>query len=259
MTDPNSARAVCAFCARQSTRENPMTKEHALPAWTSKTIRDAVGITSRRTLPFFATFRGVRHERRELGEPVRDVCHECNTGWLAQDVENPAIPYVSAMIIAQPIELDPRAQTLIAAWSYKTALNLDRTTVRPALPLTLAHEFFATRAPVEHAVIDVAAYNGPVPYTLETVTGPYATLIAFSVGRAAFRTVWCAPPHVITELPFDNPDDDPRQARLRMCPAPGEAVNWPPPHIIEDREGLRNFGSILLDGQRPDEEQMPPR
>ncbi len=104
----------CIFC------DNPAkTREHLWPEWILKKVRpgNIVGyIGHNRNLMFNAEWK------------VRTVCKSCNEGWMS------ALEVANTSLIGPPIDdisitLNEPQQWAIAAWSVKTAMVMDSTTV----------------------------------------------------------------------------------------------------------------------------------
>jgi len=92
---------------------------------------------------------------------VRDVCKECNNGWMAHTLETPVIPILTPMIRSTGFRfLSPADQKLLSTWAYKTALMTDRVYLTPILPLEYFRDFYEYRTPPHNAIIDLAGYGG---------------------------------------------------------------------------------------------------
>jgi len=57
---------------------------------------------------------------------TREVCHECNTGWM-HDLEDRAAPILKPMIRGNPHTLDLDQQIIVATWATKTAMVIEPT------------------------------------------------------------------------------------------------------------------------------------
>jgi hypothetical protein len=114
------AEKACVFCGRAGVK---FSREHAFPNWISKVLAlsgvDAVLLPS--------DGRGRQWTARQLDQQVKVVCGDCNNGWMSHELEVPAIPLLTPMILGegQHARLGRERQQLLAAWSLKTAMMVE--------------------------------------------------------------------------------------------------------------------------------------
>ncbi len=101
----------CIFCDN-----NSGSREHLWPKWIHERKK----------------FGPIRHKignrpEKILGDPeqkIKTVCGVCNNGWMSQ-LERENIPIIGNMFADLSIPLDESQQTLLAAWTVKTAMVVD--------------------------------------------------------------------------------------------------------------------------------------
>ncbi|MDE1161187.1 MAG: hypothetical protein PW792_04480 [Acidobacteriaceae bacterium] len=109
----------CIFCDN-----NSGSREHFWPKWIHR--RHQFG-------PLKMERRG--RDRVVIPDPeltVKTVCTGCNNGWMSS-LETESIPVLGAMVDDRPVDLSVAQQTLIAAWSVKTAMMSDSMKGRSAV------------------------------------------------------------------------------------------------------------------------------
>lgn len=108
--------ATCAFCGYSG----KLTGEHVLGDWLGKIgldqdpVAHGAGALNRLGREF-----GVRPPFRQT---VRDVCGDCNNGWMSR-LENLARRTLTSLILGKPGVISLEDQGAVAAWAQKTALT----------------------------------------------------------------------------------------------------------------------------------------
>lgn len=141
---PSRPKVVCRFCGRRGLRS----REHIWPDWIGKRlpVRGSTTIVAwnRDRLP-------TAQKRIAFTSRLADVCEDCNTGWM-RDIEEAARSVVTPMIFdAQPTEVPPDQQMVVASWVYLRSLVLQaaadavqthRRSEQPADQPTLARHWY---------------------------------------------------------------------------------------------------------------------
>lgn len=108
--------ATCVFCGSSGT----LTGEHVLGDWLSKIGLDLDPVPhGAGWLNRIGRGLGVRPP---FGQKVRDVCGDCNNGWMSR-LEVIAQRVLTPLILGQSGRVDSADQGAIAAWVQKTALT----------------------------------------------------------------------------------------------------------------------------------------
>ena len=216
-------------------------REHVFPAWLGKVLpgegefmfvhaRDGHPPTSWRSGALSLTYRG--------------ICDSCNH-WLGSNVEETARPVLTRLIEGTPTTLPVTAQIVVATWSVKTAAMAELTyddasqvMSAGALQEIRAHGI-APRA-VGVWVTAVAQPAEPVaiqPVYAGTITLPdgnelkganwFQTFRLGALVRQAAGHTYDAPLRVDT-------DAAKRGIASRIWPIDREAVEWPPPYLLDE-------------------------
>jgi len=103
----------CLFCESDAN-----SGEHMFPLWLLRRFDTPSGVRvslerGSRQLP---EWKMACHDHR-----VRFVCTACNNGWMS-NLENSAKPVLERLLSDQSTVLDPKDQSIIAAWSAKCAM-----------------------------------------------------------------------------------------------------------------------------------------
>lgn len=150
ISSPAPGKRVCAFCAAHG----PLTLEHVLPHW----LVEALGpfkTGGQHTVFHAPPGESRKVVRRWLGLPftakARQVCTQCNTGWMSR-LEIAASPTLAPLMRrALTVTLDPKTRELLAFWAVKTcmALQLIDPLLKRHMTIPRAHyrETFANQRP----------------------------------------------------------------------------------------------------------------
>jgi len=133
---------------------------------------------------------------KKLGVYTRDVCRSCNNEWMSR-LENKTKPLISSAILGQPTKWDVSEQETIAAWAFKTALMLDRSSIA-AMKVRPEHFDFLWRQGVPPGSVRIAVafyrpddgealhgFTAGVGVGEPSIEGAYR--IVFSVGHLVFQ------------------------------------------------------------------------
>ncbi len=134
------------------------TREHALPSWLLEVLPGEGPLTHMRS----ATPTGPAEQiwtTDKIDIVVRRVCDPCNTGWMSE-LETKARPFLTPLIQGRGRALHRGGQSLLAAWSVKTALALQLTTPDPAAPQEHYRYISTTGIPPRQALVWLGAYEG---------------------------------------------------------------------------------------------------
>lgn len=243
----------CAFCKRVQ----PMSREHVWPEWLLSIIKNAqrakileAGLRRNEGMP--ETF-GFRRERKGLR--VREVCVECNSGWLS-DIEQDA-QVLGRLAVGSPSTLTEEDQRGIAVWAWKTALVISLASPDDVVPENLYQALNASKSPPRHgaAAIVLAAFDPPEiavwgrvqrrhDFALPGLGRVLAFGASFIVGHAVLQVIG----HEVTGYSDNEPRLPPsmRGAAHLLWPPRRKEVRWPPLYRL-DAAGVRNL-SISISG-----------
>jgi len=104
----------CLFCG-----EHGSSREHVFALWISKLFSDAAPFTVK------ATHGRSKTGLKQIALYSRAACRHCNNGWMSE-LEQRARPLLTPAIPGQTVRWDAEEQLIVAAWAFKTALMLDR-------------------------------------------------------------------------------------------------------------------------------------
>lgn len=247
-----------------------MSKEHVLKRSTRKRFpSDGVQEHWHRTDLDDGTVQERRYPLVPFELTVREVCEECNTGWMA-NLETRVDPILGPMMtspISVPLSVDE--QETLAFWAAKTLMVAQSTLPRDQRVVPMAHyaELYEERAAPTRCRIAVARRPREPdawPYRLLEVggewrakppPGPKPAKDDYNMYRALL-----AVGHVVFHfLGFFDPD---REEGLRPGDLPGgfveiwpetERFTWPPEpeHRLQDLEWLMHLGRADLVRLRP--------
>lgn len=239
-----------------------MTREHVIPRWVSKAVF-APGTVN-------LTDAGGQVIRTAKGVDivVRDICRECNNGWLGS-LEDRIKPILEPRLKGEGAGfLPPAEHALLARWATKTALLLLH---------AHRHRPEALGVPPEH--FDCLRRGGMPPGTQvwmgrcvplgdyggifdlmnlsdEAGGAPTAYLATVSIGWAFFHVYGID--FTLPERRRPSPSSAYRATMEQIWPSPGGAWWWPPKYTLEPHQ-VQEVGEWLLwDPVRRGEIPAPP-
>jgi hypothetical protein len=109
-------RRACVFCGSADT----LTGEHVLGKWLSNIGLDPSPV--RHGAGFLNRIRRDLGVRPPFRQTVRDVCGDCNHGWMSR-LEVVAQRVLTPLILGRPGEIEAADRGALAAWVQKTALT----------------------------------------------------------------------------------------------------------------------------------------
>ena len=223
------AHMPCVFCGSTE----PLTKEHVVSAWIASLFPDVLDADHVRR---FEELDGSQEERNQWSGPpfawtVRDVCAECNNGWMA-DLEGK--PILTPLIKDQARPLSLPDMMVIATWATKTVLVAGLAT--PGERDTASAEtygwFGEHRQPLPGGVVWVARYSGDGqwPFSLHQHGGSFETRDGTRYRN--FHAILAIGYLVLAVFGHEIPGDPPisgssSRRRLLIWPST-DPVHWPP-------------------------------
>ena len=225
----------CIFCDNK-----PDSKEHLWAEWVLKRFSDNVGL--------YSTIDGVEtYHADQRAVRVKCVCKPCNEGWM-KALEDEILPVVSLMIQDVSLQLDGNQQAAVSRWSIKTAMVLEYLTHEP-------REIFYTdderrKLKADHpglpnnSAIWLARYTGDNNFftrPADTWGGlengvpgihGYVMTLAFRAFVVQVFSVRAQPKYAGAII---NANRDFTGSVVRIWPASGRPVSWPPSVAIDDR------------------------
>jgi hypothetical protein len=191
-----------------------MTEEHIVADWVFR----AFARSRRPRSGFNGTFVGTTEMRMQVGEArstAEIVCRRCNNEWMSA-IDEAAAHALKPLIQGRTVvELDPAAQSAVAAWIFKSALTFDAIDHGDAGKLaSLRQEFAATKLapPGTHICV------GPAPAVPFRVEG-----FPEVAGLALFG-VRSTPGAVNVTIETKNADGTPGGTLQATIPSPGWTV-----------------------------------
>jgi hypothetical protein len=169
---------------------------------------------------------------------MRIVCGpECNHGWM-EALENEAEPYLRTMIVGNGREFHKTGRSLIAEWTYKTALVFGTALKDKPPPLSYYSDFYRDRELPPGAMVWFGASASArmyyrqmrlVVYDFDDLTQGEGWMATLSVGHMVVHIVWLergerATLQVRGQL---------AQALRQVWPLEGRA-SWPPPVLLDE-------------------------
>lgn len=228
----------CVFCG-----ERRLSVEDALPLWISRLLlapsdRVAVRVFERvgNELPAPRFFR----DSKQADVRVKQVCSPCNNGWMSR-LEDAVQPWLTPMLLGEPVELSAEVQRLVARWAVKTATMFHYNyPSRAAIPAARLKHLRTDDNPPVDAHVWLAASDGkiqPAEYMigsmdLKTSGLPDTDGEAFTlcVGQLAIQVFTVT----LTEHPRTmrfRTDD----RILQIWPNDGSTIHWPPPSFDDSQ------------------------
>lgn len=112
-------RMQCIFCGSTA----KLTREHVFPQWLREVFPDLGEADYLRRLVTFSRDESHQRPGRTFDVVVRDVCEECNNGWMSA-LEEQARPILTPMLRDEPRTLTAPEQHVVATWPTKTMLTI---------------------------------------------------------------------------------------------------------------------------------------
>jgi hypothetical protein len=246
---------TCVFCGGTG-----VTREHALPSWLGDVLRpDLHNPAQHRMRHRFGDHLregGTEWRATDLAVVVRCVCRRCNNGWMAIQVEEPAKPLLTPMIVGNGVVLDARAQERVATWAVKTSSLLRLARPKPqSLPESVRRALHDQHtAPRECAVWLAGRARSDKPQVwgalsgfqldLEGPSGPLSLETAtVAIGHLVIQAVQCPYPGIEIDLELSDPL---REFVVPIWPHPDRAVSWPPSKVMGgSREDMDDFAAAF--------------
>lgn len=246
---------VCVFCDKGG----GLTREDVWPKWLTKLL----GPTPPNVIhELIDTDRKVvrQFETSSLEAVVRQVCAECNNGWMGTlETSNQGV--LTSLIRGQSIRLTPTSQVGLTRWLIKTGMMLDLSIHEQSIPSNLYHAFYATKEPPDHMaawlssiepsapapILSYLMQVGPLfgdfrsvePVDLVRMEQIECYLQTVKIGCLAGQTLW-ANSREFVEWAIRSEGTD---GHTNLWPDPHEA-DWPTTKF-EDFESFREFGNRL--------------
>ncbi len=257
----------CIFCG-----SSPITDEHVISKWISRILNQDPRQASPRYAAIHSRYRmnrdgsrkNEKHWRKARNGPLtfaaKCVCTPCNSRWMGT-IEQGVKPYLTPMILDQPVALDQSARTALAKWLGLKAV-IDRYAHTPVLPAPddwIGH-FYAHHAPPSTWHIRIGRYVGKsVTRTAsgEIVSYQANTLSPFSIQKDVWMVTFAIGCFFGQVICYDRPTlllSDPRFFR-QVWPHPLAGFDramathlyvetWPPERWLDDADfenSARNF------------------
>jgi len=259
----------CLFCGSLGASGT----EHVLPKWAQRDFNIQGSLT------IWAGEHSAEPARRKVARRPQltitldgRICETCNNGPLSQ-LEGSVRSILSPMMLkAEPTELDPAAQELLAAWGVKTVLLLELSFRQHypnsrLVPGYVASEaefawLWRERRPPPRSLVWLGCWDcrsstpmryepsvAPVPSNGASLKGHFTT---FSVGFVVFQVFtvdFVAADHDGATLWNTSVPRSLEAALARIWPAPRRTVSWPGPMLPYDEWArLVTWDGVLRQG-----------
>jgi len=145
----------CLFCDNEAD-----SREHLFPDWLNKVIPIGSPTTFLRGESGNPAILGWQ-KSKPASHRIKVVCTTCNTGWMSNRLENPAIPVLTPLILGHERDLSIDDQKIIATWAFARAVigeHLDP--AGAAIPETQRHWLRDHLEPPENVRVFIAATDG---------------------------------------------------------------------------------------------------
>jgi hypothetical protein len=247
----------CVFCGARAN-----SREHIFPDWINGVI-----VVDGADAHQFVINHGERADERHYkvktvaSQTARVVCKTCNTGWMSE-LEVESKPVVGPLIVNEATRLDAKQQLVAARWAIKIAMvgesiqygdasfdQDDRDAIREnRLPL---------RARVSLAAYDLGEPSatrytrglGGINRNGEFFAEFYAHTI--QIGHLVLSVRGTATFDATANRSLDE-IARPRFMETPVWP-PVETCDWPPPHVMNEKELLEYTGGNNLAPATPDD------
>ncbi len=177
---------------------------------------------------------------------IRDICEECNHGWL-HDLERAFRAMMLWAIQGYPLVLTQDSQRVVALWATKTALFLNRaisgmTGGEPAQPVDgYFPEMYSKNSPPAGTQVWIGAMDAEGRVISNTSTVPVGTppeppvgvVYVFTIGNVLFHTFLPVVPEDVTRQVYElGITGDLGRALIPIWPYQVRDVRWPPPRVL---------------------------
>jgi hypothetical protein len=231
----------CIFCGGTAG-----SAEHVFPNWINQVF--PVGKVGRPQAELGLLERGGPQTKKTwmatgvATQTVKEVCHECNTGWMAR-VEGVTKPLIQPMALGAHIMLDLEQQLIVATWAVKTSMTAELVHGHdhnwPSHDRLLVME---QQRPPAHAYVAASAIEttiGPCRFVAargqlfegEKVIG-WHHIYTIQVGTLLLQVLRTDPP-IGQEAAFKYPQRA-AQMEVPLFPPTIHGFFWPPPKIIDE-------------------------
>jgi hypothetical protein len=229
-----------------------MSREHVFADWMGASFPDDREVDQFRRyedLTGTGDVEGGRWPGISFTQTVRDVCKDCNTGWMSH-LERDVAPVIRGALLGKAMTLSLPDQHLIATWATKTALIATRAVPaggRDPIPVEAYRWFGKNQMPLPRSVIALGRYDGEGPWPVNlhvhgaklwradgrpapadhTTNAMHAV---FAVGHLSFSVI-------VTYLDGDPDVGEPAASphRVKIWPATADR-QWPPAIEISDAD-----------------------
>lgn len=234
-----------------------MSREHVFARWLRKVFPGVeAGDYVRRSV----SWEGAREHERP-GPPfdivVRDVCEECNTGWM-HELEEAAEPVLTPMLRDEPRVLSATEQHTVATWATKTMLTMQGANLfKDRFVSPERYRWFGQhRTPLSGSHVWVCRYTDREHWPLSihqmgmTINAPGRPAPAPSDPMNGFGVVFAVGSLAIWLFGYDLPEGVLTQAgssdrQLLIWPALGPDVLWPPRVSLQREDDLRELAATV--------------
>lgn len=246
-------RRRCIFCKGPAG-----SSEHAWPDWLNGVFEPYVAVDAgsgwtQRS----ADLDGIRWERtfpkrRFANLTTKLVCHDCNTGWMAE-LEEAAKTILEPMVTGKRIILSMPEQLVVAHWAVKTVAVLKTTFTDSEQFSDVELDILKNerRVPVSTQVV-LAAVTGAgnhLAYAevgfpqIDNLPGSYLRFATLQLGTLVLQVIWCSP------LPKDHdaltkfhvPPELEVESGVAVSIAPPVDMATFPPHTVLQPESFIRF------------------
>jgi hypothetical protein len=239
----------CVFCGS----DVKLSREHVFPQWLRNLFPD---LGDGEYLRRLVTFSTDQHHQRP-GPPfdfvVRDVCTDCNTGWM-HDLEEEARPILTPMLLGEPRVLTAVEQHIVATWATKTMLTMQGTNIgrERIAPLEGYRWFYEHRTPLPGSHVWLCRYSDRTRWPLSVHQWGFTArpegegIPTEGEPMNGFGVTYAIGPLAFWLFGVDLPGNPQTQGRsdarhLLIWPALGADARWPPKETIEREAELEEL------------------
>ncbi len=233
---------ACLFCGRTGQK---LTREHVYPRWLAKSLNITGGIT-------FSKDDGLLRSVTELDVQVREVCSDCNNGWL-HDLERAFRAVMHWPLNGfGPLAMPKSVQLVVALWATKQWLLIERSLAYlrgGETPMYAGPEVFGwlreKSEPPSTFQVWIGAMDRESVRAAATISFVGTHLVGVEeppVGIAGVFTIGCV--LFLVYAPYEGVPPTAGFYRLgigkrlgdhlvQIWPHQSEEVRWPPPGILQ--------------------------